>query len=88
MTSPPRALHRSNINRILLPDDKVYTLNKSKTPVAVEIECISEYEFETDARSYYISDISFISRSHSASPSPENIVETYQFIGKQLDINS
>ena len=53
MTSPPRALHRSNINRILLPDDKVYTLNKSKTPVAVEIECISEYEFETDGNEAY-----------------------------------
>ena len=53
MTSPPRALHRSNINRILLPDDKVYTLNKSKTPVAVEIECISEYEFETDDNEAY-----------------------------------
>tara|TARA_R100001163_G_C5050770_1_gene187598 strand:- start:668 stop:1591 length:924 start_codon:yes stop_codon:yes gene_type:complete len=53
MTAPPRALHRSNINRILLPDDKVYTLNKSKTPVAVEIECISEYEFETDGDDVY-----------------------------------
>ena len=60
ITSPPRALPRPNIARILVPDDKLYRVNKSKTPVALEIECISEYEFEVDEdNTAYIENIPF-----------------------------
>tara|TARA_B100001250_G_C19815120_1_gene797879 strand:+ start:727 stop:1584 length:858 start_codon:yes stop_codon:yes gene_type:complete len=44
----------------------------------------AQYDYESDAFSYKIHDIEFIGRSHATNPSPENIVENYQFIGKYL----
>ena len=48
MSNPPRMISRSRINKMALPPEKIYLVNKSKTPVELEIECISEYEFEVD----------------------------------------
>ena len=53
MTNPSRALNRSNISKLLLPDDKVYRINKSKTPVAIEIECVHD-DMEEDEEEIYI----------------------------------
>ena len=53
--SPPRALSRASISKLLLPDDKIYALNKSKTPVAIEIEVVNEgaYEDEEDGEYHF-----------------------------------
>ena len=50
MSQPPRMLSRTNISKLLLPPDKLYNRNKSKTAVAIEIEAINEeYEDIDDA---------------------------------------
>ena len=55
MTNPSRALSRSQISKILLPGDKIYRLNKSKTPVAVEIECVhDEWHSELEDSGDYV----------------------------------
>ena len=45
-----------------------------------------QYDYETESRGYYIENVEFISRSHSASPASENIVENYQFIAKEIKL--
>lgn len=42
MSHPPRMLSRSSISKLLLPSDKLYNQNKSKTAVAIEIEAIND----------------------------------------------
>jgi len=54
MASPPRMLGRGTISKLLMPDDKRYQLNKSKTPVAVEIECVHDEYHTDDDGEYYI----------------------------------
>jgi hypothetical protein len=41
MSSPSRMLPRSRISKLLLPADKSYNRNKSKTAVAIEIEAVN-----------------------------------------------
>lgn len=50
MASPPRMLSRSSISRLLLPSDKMYSLNKSKTAVAIEIEAVNPFLDYEDIR--------------------------------------
>ena len=47
-----------------------------------------EYELNTKGRLYTLRDIKFISKSHAVSPSPENVVENYQFIAKDLSYDN
>ena len=54
MTSPPRMLGRHTISKLLMPDDKRYQLNKSKTPVAVEIECVNDEYHPDEGGEYYV----------------------------------
>ena len=54
MSSPPRMLSRSSISKLLLPPDKLYTLNKSKTAVAIEIEAINEEVDDMDEAVYHM----------------------------------
>ena len=43
LTSPPRMLRRDILAKLSIPPDKLYGINRSRTPVAVEIEAIPEF---------------------------------------------
>jgi hypothetical protein len=43
LTSPPRMLRRDILAKLSIPPDKLYGMNRSRTPVAVEIEAIPEF---------------------------------------------
>ena len=54
MSHPPRMLSRSSISKLLLPPDKFYNRNKSKTAVAIEIEAINDEYEDIDEAVYQI----------------------------------
>ena len=52
MSNPPRMISRSRINKMALPPEKIYLVNKSKTPIAIEIEAISPFDTYEEEQGY------------------------------------
>ena len=52
LTSPPRMLRRDILAKLSIPPDKLYGINRSRTPVAVEIEAIPEFNEDISWEGY------------------------------------
>ena len=52
LTSPPRMLRRDVLAKLSIPPDKLYGINRSRTPVAVEIEAIPEFNDDISWEGY------------------------------------
>ena len=81
--------YKSDWNRDLigfdggLPMNLEVIYNKDEFELEENLEG-AEYEWETNSFNYLIHDVEFIGRSHSTTPSPENVIENYQFIARAL----